>query len=73
MTGNFASQQGVVELHSGGFLGSYGDGLARWNLVPGGQLGLLLGDGVLSGCQVLNVDFPCPVGGESFGVALTLY
>ena len=73
MAGDFASQQPIVELHSGGFLGSYGDGLARWNLVPGGQLRLLLRHGVLAGGQVFDVDRPRAIGGEGFGIALTLH
>ena len=73
MAGDFAPQQLVVELHSGGFLGSYGDGLARWNLVPGSQLGLLLCHGVLAGGQVFDVDRPRSIGGEGFGIALALH
>ena len=73
MTSDFAPQQLVVKLHSGGFVGCHGDGLPCGDFVPGSQLRLLLGDGVLTGGQVFDVDRPRAIGGKGFRVALTLY
>ena len=73
MAGDFAPQQLVVELYSGGFLGCHCDSLAGGNLIAGGHVGLLLRHGVLAGGQALDVDFSGAVGGESFGVTLALH
>ena len=73
MAGYFASQQPIVELYGCCLVCGDFHRLTCGNLIAGGQLGLLLGDGVLTGGQVFDVDRPRAIGGEGFGIALTLY
>ena len=73
MTGNFASQQPIVELYGCCLVCGDFHHLTCGNLIAGGQLGLLLGDGVLAGGQIFDVDFSCPIGSECFRVIFALH
>ena len=73
MAGDFAPEQLVVKLYRCCLVCGDFHCLSGGNLIPSCQVAFLLGDGVLAGGQVLDVDFPGAVGSIGLAVALALH